>query len=166
MGVRNVYNYIVFGKKASSIVRLVQIGNAWTIPDQSWIKNIFEAWNSSSTINTKYLNYFRDFIQHNKELKNKTCAWILFDYSPFYIFLTIGIILYFWFQNKRRYQEDGVDLDLTYVTSRIIAMSFPSSGCMAWYRNPICDVALFLDKKHGDQYRVRKKIIVCWFKLI
>ena len=25
---------------------------------------------------------------------------------------------------------------------------------MAWYRNPIRDVALFLDKKHGENYRV------------
>ena len=44
---------------------------------------------------------------------------------------------------------------------RIIAMSFPSSGCMSWYRNPIRDVALFLDKKHGEHYRVST---FCLFK--
>ena len=40
-------------------------------------------------------------------------------------------------QNKRRYQQDGYDLDLTYVTKRVIATSFPSTGIWALYRNPI-----------------------------
>ncbi|CAB4055302.1 TPTE [Lepeophtheirus salmonis] len=57
-------------------------------------------------------------------------------------------------QNKRRYQQDGYDLDLTYVTARVIATSFPSSGMWAWYRNPIEKVASFLDKKHHGKYKL------------
>lgn len=57
-------------------------------------------------------------------------------------------------QNKRRYIEGGYDLDLTYVTDRVIAMSFPSSGSARLYRNSIREVGEFLDKKHFGHYRV------------
>lgn len=57
-------------------------------------------------------------------------------------------------QNKRRYQQNGFDLDLTYVTARIIATSFPSSGLWAWYRNPISRVSQFLDTQHPDRYKI------------
>lgn len=55
---------------------------------------------------------------------------------------------------RNRYDFGGFDLDLTYVTSRVIAMSFPAKGLEAMYRNPYTDVVKFLSMKHGDNYRV------------
>ncbi|RUS79114.1 hypothetical protein EGW08_013124 [Elysia chlorotica] len=57
-------------------------------------------------------------------------------------------------QNKRRYQKDGFDLDLCYITERVIAMSFPSKGMMAMYRNPVREVARFFNTKHKGHYRI------------
>jgi hypothetical protein len=38
---------------------------------------------------------------------------------------------------RRRFTEDNVNLDLSYITPQIIAMSYPSQGVESWYRNPI-----------------------------
>eukprot|EP00993_Chasmostoma_nieuportense_P000119 NODE_1108_length_1653_cov_24.275229_g1041_i0.p1 GENE.NODE_1108_length_1653_cov_24.275229_g1041_i0~~NODE_1108_length_1653_cov_24.275229_g1041_i0.p1 ORF type:complete len:496 (-),score=121.34 NODE_1108_length_1653_cov_24.275229_g1041_i0:37-1524(-) len=57
-------------------------------------------------------------------------------------------------KKKIRYQEDGFDLDLTYITYNLIAMGFPSTGREALYRNPYESVRLFFDTYHKDKYRV------------
>jgi len=53
-----------------------------------------------------------------------------------------------------RFKDEEFNLDLTYVTERIIAMSFPGSNIELLYRNSISDVAKLLEKRHGNKYLV------------
>lgn len=55
---------------------------------------------------------------------------------------------------KHRYREEGYNLDLTYITPRIIAMAYPASGLERLYRNSIEDVASLLSKNHGKNYQI------------
>lgn len=51
-------------------------------------------------------------------------------------------------QNKRRYQKLGFNLDLTYITDRVIAMSAPALGGHKTYRNDCHVVSRFLSLRH------------------
>lgn len=57
-------------------------------------------------------------------------------------------------QNRRRYTEDGFDLDLCYVTDRIIAMGLPAQGGQGFFRNPLSETVKLLQTKHKDCYKV------------
>jgi len=45
-------------------------------------------------------------------------------------------------------------MDLTYITNRIIAMSFPGTGIEVFYRNSINEVSQFLQSRHDTHYKI------------
>ena len=57
-------------------------------------------------------------------------------------------------QDKNRFCFDGFDLDLTYITKRIIAMGLPSTSYEALYRNDMNDVLNFFNERHPEHYKV------------
>merc|ERR1712130_729797 len=57
-------------------------------------------------------------------------------------------------KTRRRYQKDGFNLDITYITPRVIAMSVPAIGAETIYRNPIDQVVQFFETKHHGHYRI------------
>lgn len=57
-------------------------------------------------------------------------------------------------QKKIRFKDDNFNLDLSYITPRIIAMAYPASGMESLYRNKMKDVKEFLDSRHPNKYYV------------
>ena len=57
-------------------------------------------------------------------------------------------------KKKKRYVNQGFDLDLSYVTPRVIAMGFPSVGMEAFYRNNMEDVQNFFNLKYPGFYKI------------
>ncbi|XP_063778765.1 tensin-3 isoform X2 [Pseudophryne corroboree] len=53
-----------------------------------------------------------------------------------------------------RIMEEGYELDLTFITERIISVSFPSSCSDEIYLHNLHDVTRMLKSKHGDNYLV------------
>ena len=57
-------------------------------------------------------------------------------------------------KKKLRFTKDGFDLDLSYITPRLIAMGYPSSGAESYYRNPAPQVQAFLERYHAGHCKV------------
>ncbi|KAG0149562.1 hypothetical protein CROQUDRAFT_300333 [Cronartium quercuum f. sp. fusiforme G11] len=50
--------------------------------------------------------------------------------------------------------EIGVDLDLCYITDKIIVMGYPATGIESLYRNRRKDVRRWLEARHGTFYKI------------
>ena len=57
-------------------------------------------------------------------------------------------------KQKRRFVADGFNLDLTYITDRIIAMGFPAESYEGLYRNSMEEVQRFFETRHREHYKV------------
>jgi phosphatidylinositol-3,4,5-trisphosphate 3-phosphatase/dual-specificity protein phosphatase PTEN len=57
-------------------------------------------------------------------------------------------------KQRRRMLVDGYDLDMSYITDRLLAMSFPAEHMRAMYRNPLWQVKSVLDMRHQVYYKV------------
>jgi phosphatidylinositol-3,4,5-trisphosphate 3-phosphatase/dual-specificity protein phosphatase PTEN len=57
-------------------------------------------------------------------------------------------------KKKKRFREGNFDLDLSYITDRIIAMGFPAQGVESLYRNSLAQVHQFLEERHGGNYKI------------
>ncbi|MQL74118.1 hypothetical protein Taro_006461 [Colocasia esculenta] len=57
-------------------------------------------------------------------------------------------------KKRRRMLVAGYDLDMSYITDRLLAMSFPAEHMRAFYRNPLWQVKTVLDMRHQGHYKV------------
>ncbi|KAI6670323.1 hypothetical protein NL676_005208 [Syzygium grande] len=69
-------------------------------------------------------------------------------------------------KKRRRLLVGGYDLDMSYITDRVLAMSFPAERMRAVYRNPLWQVKSVLDMRHQGHYKAgkgRTGLMVCTY---
>ncbi|PRP84045.1 hypothetical protein PROFUN_08507 [Planoprotostelium fungivorum] len=57
-------------------------------------------------------------------------------------------------KDKFRFISNGYNLDLTYITERVIAMGYPGDGIHSTYRNSADDVSRFFREFHPGHYKI------------
>lgn len=88
-------------------------------------------------------------VKKSEEMKAKLQEMIQKDDSPFSFFNPFKGIAS---RDKLRFQEEGFDLDLSYITDKIIALAFPFST--TFFGNSVEDVKTFFEKRHANSYKI------------
>jgi protein-tyrosine phosphatase len=57
-------------------------------------------------------------------------------------------------QDRHRYKDGKYDLDLSYITDRLIAMAIPASGIATAWRNTATQVSKMLNERHPDKFMI------------
>ncbi|KAH0464598.1 hypothetical protein IEQ34_007384 [Dendrobium chrysotoxum] len=57
-------------------------------------------------------------------------------------------------KSRRRMLVAGYDLDMSYITNHLLAMSYPGERVRAMYRNPLWQVKHVLEVRHPGRYKV------------
>lgn len=57
-------------------------------------------------------------------------------------------------KKRRRLAAAGYDLDMSYITDRLLAMSFPAQNMESLVRNPMWQVQKVLELRHESHYKV------------
>lgn len=57
-------------------------------------------------------------------------------------------------RDRNRFQEDGYNLDLTYITDNVLAMGIPATGVSTMWRNNLNDVCEFLETRHSEHFMI------------
>ena len=56
--------------------------------------------------------------------------------------------------NRNRYEDGEFNLDLTYITPKVIAMGLPATGIHSLFRNSQADVIRYFKKYHGNHIKI------------
>ena len=62
-------------------------------------------------------------------------------------------------KNRRRYKDTEFNLDMSYITERVIAMGFPGSGLNSLVRNDVGEVILYCKKYHDLKIKIYNRKI-------
>ena len=57
-------------------------------------------------------------------------------------------------KNRLRYKDGDFNLDLSYITKRVIAMGYPGEGFYSLYRNDKSDVLNYFQKYHDSKVKI------------
>ena len=57
-------------------------------------------------------------------------------------------------KQKRRFQDSEFDLDMSYITDKVIAMGYPSTGIEVMYRNSLSDIIRFFKVRHNNKVKI------------